>query len=308
MSTDADIARLFDGWQTIADFYLRDQLNFMDDLDNNPDNLAASDYRTLKLSKSVGVDLTPLIHFWGIHPVNANQLKNSMAANNRSLSDGVRDFLYRYITLIPKDNSDFTTYAYALYPDLDDVDYFCASPLYGCGWFREWKDQYTASHGTKAVQAAESIINLYYSSTLAPIGSTTTSPTPAPIASTTSPTPAPIASTTTPTLAPIASCSDSPLGMLVNKKVRTCEWVELGLTLTPRRNRCTKRGIASHCPVTCGVSDCMVDSTKRFVFRNNKPKSCNWVKKNTNRRCQKDGVPETCRNTCSNVRTNIFNK
>jgi len=307
MSTDADIARLFDGWQTIADFYLQDQSDFMDGLDSNPDDLAASDYRTLNLSISVGVDLTPLIHFWGIHPVNADQLQNSMAANNLSLSDSVRDFLDRYITLIPKDNSDFTTYAYALYPDLDDVDYFCQSPLYGCGWFRVWKDQYNASHGTKAVQAAESIIDLYYSSTPAPIGSSTTNPTPAPIgstttptsapigSSTTSPTPAPIGSTTSPTPAPIGSCSDSPLGMVVNKKERTCEWVRRTKTL----KRCQKRGVASHCAVTCDASDCMVDSTKRIVMTNNKWKSCNWVKKNTIKRCQKNGIPETCRKTCS---------
>ena len=294
MSTDADIARLFDGWQTIADFYLQDQSNFMDGLDSNPDDVPASDYRTLRLSKSVGVDLTPLIHFWGIHPVNQDQLRNSMAANNLSLSDSVKDFLDRYITLIPKNNSDFRTYAYEVYPDLDKVDFLCDSPLYGCGWFRVWKDQYNASHGTKAVQAAQSIIDLYYSSTPAPIGSSTTSPTPAPIGS-----------TTTPTSAPIGSCSDSPLGMLVNKIERDCEWVQQ----TQTSKRCKKTGVASHCAVTCGVSDCMVDSTKRIVLTNNALKSCNWVKTtNTIMRCKKDGVSETCRKTCSNVRTNRFNE
>ena len=252
-------------------------------LDSHPDNAPGSpDYRTLRLSKSVGVDLTPLIHFWGIHPVNPDQLRNSMAANNLSLSDSVKDFLDRYITLIPKNNSDFRTYAYAVYPDLDKGG--CESPLYGCGWFGVWKDQYNTSHGTKAVQAAQSIIDLYYSSTPAPIGSSTTSPTPA----------------------PIGSCSDSPLGMLVNKKERDCEWVQRIKT----SKRCKKKGVASHCVVTCGVSDCMVDSTIRIVLTNKALKRCNWVKKkNTIKRCKIVGVSETCRKTCSNARsTNVFNE
>jgi len=226
---------------------------------STPDNLAASDYRTLKLSISVGVDLTPLIHFWGIHPVNASQLKDSMAANNLSLSDSVRDFLYRYITLIPKDNSDFTTYAYALYPDLNDDDYFCASPLYGCGWFRVWKDQYNTSHGTKAVQAAESIIKLYYSSTAPtgvptglsskvptslpsalpspnPTGSPTKVPSKLPSTSpTSSPTESPVdsptsspssAPTSEPTAAPISSPTSSPTAM---PSKQTCVAVEVSI-------------------------------------------------------------------------------
>jgi hypothetical protein len=167
MSTDADIARLFGGWQTIADFYLQDQLNFIDDPATN-DDFAASDYRTLKLSISVGVDLTPLIHFWGIHPVNPNDLKDGMAANDLSLSDSVKDLLYRYVTLIPKDNGDFTDYALEMYPRLNDGNFECRSPLYGCGWFRVVKDQYTTGDGAKAVQAAEAIINLYYPSVTTP--------------------------------------------------------------------------------------------------------------------------------------------
>jgi len=146
--------------------------------------------------------------------------------------------------------------------------------------------------------------------TQAPITTTTSAPTQAPVVTTTSaPTQAPITTTTSapvttttnaPTQAPVTTteCKDSPLNMKVNKIPRDCEWVAKN---TP--NRCTKRGVMSHCPLTCAspVIDCTSDSTKRIQLQENDAwKSCAWVRnKKTASRCNKSGMIDTCRATCA---------
>merc|ERR1719460_2534696 len=74
------------------------------------------DIRTLRLSKKAGYDLTPLIHFWGIFPVNANDLRSKMAAQNLTASNQVRCLLVRYRGLIPTDNAAFNTFFEKTYP------------------------------------------------------------------------------------------------------------------------------------------------------------------------------------------------
>jgi hypothetical protein len=57
----ADIARLFGGWQIIADFYYQENVDIMNDVQSPCPGLSDEDYRTFKLSLVVGFDLTPLI-------------------------------------------------------------------------------------------------------------------------------------------------------------------------------------------------------------------------------------------------------
>ena len=53
-------------WQVLIDFYHREQL---DTIAGTPDDgLHPVDSRIFRLSKAAGVNLTPLIHTWGVHP------------------------------------------------------------------------------------------------------------------------------------------------------------------------------------------------------------------------------------------------
>jgi len=108
------------------------------------------------------------------------------------------------------------------------------------------------------------------------------------------------APTKTPTTnAPTTSfvCTDSTLKMLVNSIPRTCSWAA-----KKKNTRCSKKGVASHCPKTCGPASCNTcqDSGKRFAWPNSKKKrGCKFVARaNTETRCDKTGVTLTCQKTC----------
>ena len=96
------------------------------------------------------------------------------------------------------------------------------------------------------------------------------------------------------TFGPSPTCVDSPLPMLVKKIPRTCAWV--------RENpgsRCAIRNVRDHCPSTCN-GNCAADSNLRFSVGNGKFKRCGWVrKKNTQARCGRSGIRETCRSACA---------
>ena len=69
-----DIAALFK-WDAIESFYREE--NRVADLVVKPasNGLAGVDSRIFRMSKAAGVDLTPLIHFWGVQPLDAAKLR-----------------------------------------------------------------------------------------------------------------------------------------------------------------------------------------------------------------------------------------
>lgn len=106
----------------------------------------------------------------------------------------------------------------------------------------------------------------------------------------------------TPPAGPSTKCVDSQLKFLVNKRLRSCNWIKERNTAY----RCSKQDgfAATHCPVACGqtVSSGCVDATKRFALtKNGALKTCAWVgNKNTQSRCRNKGVADTCPVTCGN--------
>jgi len=93
-------------------------------------------------------------------------------------------------------------------------------------------------------------------------------------------------------------CEDSPMMMVLNgTSLRNCAWAAKDFD-----KRCSKTGIAKHCPVTCNKPKfCVVDSVKTLLFENDarERRKCKWVGKRTAERCNFVGVRETCRKTCS---------
>jgi hypothetical protein len=68
------------------------------------------DEKLLRLSRSVGKDLRPLFHFWGVHPQNPAALAASIAAENIPASLEIRDLLLHYKTLVPANNAAYQSF------------------------------------------------------------------------------------------------------------------------------------------------------------------------------------------------------
>ncbi len=101
-----EIARLF-GWDKLGDYWY----SFNEDLENGVASPTSIDGMLLRLSQKVGVDVTPLFHFWGVHPDNVATLRTSMQAAGLLQSQEIYDLLKHYRDLIPADNAAFRTFA-----------------------------------------------------------------------------------------------------------------------------------------------------------------------------------------------------
>ena len=104
-----DIARLF-GWEGLNAFWYSINEDYENGIiwsrhGSNIDDLI------LRWCQSVGVDLRPLFHFWGTHPVNANALKAAIEAENLPASKAIYDTLVHYKSLVPADNAAFRAFA-----------------------------------------------------------------------------------------------------------------------------------------------------------------------------------------------------
>ena len=102
-----DIARLF-GWGALSNYWT----SFVNDYESNISYTTDTDALLLRLSKSGGADIRPLLHFWGIYPASPATLNT--AINNAGLVAPVEiyDTLVRYKTLVPTNNTAFTNFAY----------------------------------------------------------------------------------------------------------------------------------------------------------------------------------------------------
>jgi hypothetical protein len=151
----ADIARTF-GWEAYLGFLRQEHLDWM----NPPpsDGLSGDDSRALRMSVAAKTDLTPLFHFWGIHPDDPVKLKAAMVAKGLTPSPKVKTLLERYYTLIPRNNAEYLAF-------LGGLGVGCGpneSLDYGCGYWSIWRAKYGAAEGTQAQAALQAIIKLYY--------------------------------------------------------------------------------------------------------------------------------------------------
>jgi hypothetical protein len=100
-----DIVRLF-GWGGLDAFWR----SFMEDDAAGVSYANTDDEKLLRLSRSVGKDLRPLFHFWGVHPQNPAALAAAIAAENIPASLEIRDLLLHYKTLVPADNAAYQAF------------------------------------------------------------------------------------------------------------------------------------------------------------------------------------------------------
>ena len=159
----ADIVRLF-GWQAWTGYYHKRNVAWNDvtwlSRASWLDGLDGVDRRTLEFSIQANCDLTALIHFWGIHPVDATALSAKMTANNLTACKEVLCLLKRYRTLIPRDNAEFNTFFEKIHPGRPIVS--SDDPRYGRGWYNVWRDAYGTAEGAAAVAQLDTIIDTYF--------------------------------------------------------------------------------------------------------------------------------------------------
>jgi hypothetical protein len=162
-----DIARLF-GWQALKNFFDQENLDFNAGTPTcfeSPvcrDGLAQVDSRILRLSKAADADLTPLIHFWGVHPDNSTALAQAITAAGLDNSTIVRDKLVYYAGIAPDNNTEFNAHFETVFPGRPTD---CASPHYGCGWYNVWTDNFTESHADNITSTIQSLLTKYFPGT-----------------------------------------------------------------------------------------------------------------------------------------------
>ena len=152
-----EIAKLF-GWKALEDFWYSVNQDYLRGIEYSR-NADPTDSRILRMSRTAGVDLRPLIHFWGIHPEDNGTLKKAMEKEGLKPSSLIYDRLLHYKTLIPMNNAEFAAHAEIVNPKgIRDGK----NPLYGEGWYYVWLPKYDESHGAAAQAALQNIIDLYF--------------------------------------------------------------------------------------------------------------------------------------------------
>jgi len=147
-----EIANLF-GWGALSNFWHSVNVDYMKGIEY-PINTDPTDSRILRLSQAAGADLRPLIHFWGVHPVNPASLKNEIERAGLKPSGAIYDRLKYYATFVPTNQTQF------------NVNYKLFKPAVGDtvdgDWFEQMQTQYTPEIGLATIRAVQDIIDLYF--------------------------------------------------------------------------------------------------------------------------------------------------
>ncbi len=153
------IAKLF-GWEALERFWESEHVDFANgiDYDRNSDGEGDVDSRILRMSRAARVDLRPLIHLWGNHPENPDDLSLAIQTENLPASTEIYDELIRYKTLIPVTNEDFEAHARTMYPLLRQDPNTEAFE----GWYFEKALTWSEDDSVASQRALQDIIDLYF--------------------------------------------------------------------------------------------------------------------------------------------------
>jgi autotransporter-associated beta strand protein len=133
-----DIARLY-GWDGLGTYWR----SFLEDEADGISYSTSTDALLLRLCKSVGKDIRPLFHFWGIHPDNPASLAASIAAEGLQPAPEIYHRLVYYKSLVPANNAAFRTFAQSWWGKQPSINGYWeerehsrqwdTTPLYGAG-------------------------------------------------------------------------------------------------------------------------------------------------------------------------------
>ena len=164
----ADLVRLF-SWKAIEDFYAntskmydRGEINFSEP---NRVNEVPTDDRILRMSQAAGYDLRPLLHFWGIQPVNFKSLETEVKNKSLKTSTAIYDQLSYYKTIVPMDNTAFRNFGLEDFSEtkIQNSSYFDnTSQSYYQGFLKKWWNDYNVPEGLASVNQLQSILDIYF--------------------------------------------------------------------------------------------------------------------------------------------------
>ncbi len=152
-----EIADLF-GWKTLNGFWRSVNDDFLQGI-KYPTNTDPTDSRILRLSQQAGADLTPLIHFWGVHPENKEALKREMLKRGLKPSRLIYDRLVHYRSVIPMNREQFAVHAKTVNPKGIRPG---QAPEWGEGWYESWLAKFSESEGAAIQAALQRIIDTYF--------------------------------------------------------------------------------------------------------------------------------------------------
>jgi hypothetical protein len=113
----------------------------------------------VRFSVAAGFDLTPLIHFWGIQPEHPAELAAEMTRRRLKPSPAIHNMLLRRATeVLPADNLEFNEHFERQHPGRPAG----GNPLYGQGWYNEWRDVWDAEHAAGARGNIQHLLDLYF--------------------------------------------------------------------------------------------------------------------------------------------------
>ena len=156
-----DIARLF-GWDGLDQFWYSINEDYENGIFWSRHN---SDYNDLifRWCESVGLDLRPLFHFWGIHPSNANSLNTRIEDAGLQPSGKIYDLLVKYRSLVPANNAEFRDFVLGWWqrqPSLDGGD--LTEREHAAQWDDSSGNMYTEDSAAALEDVIDDLIALYF--------------------------------------------------------------------------------------------------------------------------------------------------
>ncbi len=147
-----EIANLF-GWGALSNFWHSVNVDYVNGIDY-PENTDPTDSRMLRMSQAAGVDLRPLIHFWGVLPISPNTLKTNIQNAGLPPSALIYDRLKYYQTVVPTNLTQFTAHHTAVASVVDgSVD---------AAWYADMLVNFTPDIGYSTISNVQQIIDLYF--------------------------------------------------------------------------------------------------------------------------------------------------
>ena len=147
-----EIANLF-GWGALSNFWYSVNVDYTNGIDY-PENTDPTDSRMLRMSQAAGVDLRPLIHFWGVLPISPNTLKTNIQNAGLPPSPLIYDQLKYYQTVVPTNLTQFTAHHTAVASVVDgSVD---------AAWYADMLTNFTPAIGYSTISNVQNIIDLYF--------------------------------------------------------------------------------------------------------------------------------------------------
>ena len=152
-----EIANLF-GWEVLNKYWYSINEDYEAGIHvKGGRNSGDTDSLILRMSKAAGVDVTPLIYFWGRPPDDVAALKASIAAAKLPASAKIYDLLIKYKSAIPVNNQAFREFAQNWWEKQPSPKGYMTERYHAALW-----DSWDEAYASKIRGNLQNIIDLYF--------------------------------------------------------------------------------------------------------------------------------------------------